>query len=223
MERNATDSSPDDEDRGVDPVLAGMEQKVTDPVLRGIVRDFVAGGSSAGDALDDARAYMDVHRVATADPDEVSRRVSFADGALGAEGLAVTDPDARDLARRVADGTMTGDEAVLFLAALVDSGALLSQDADRDPGYTVGSTPMLNELYAAVDAGTVSRAEASLRSREAFRVDRAFRRASGPEAFDAQLELVEPTLTALLLQIARGELSGEQALEAGLSHIATLA
>lgn len=221
MERNATDSLPDDEDRGVDPVLARMEQKVTDPVLRGIVRDVVAGGTSPGDALEDARSYMDAHRVATADPDEVSRRVSFADAALGAEGLTVTDPDARDLARRVADGTMTGDEAVLFLTALVDSGALVSPDADRDPGYTVGSTPMLDELYAAVDAGTVSKEEASLRAGDIFRVERAFRRAAGREAFDTQLELIDPVLTVLLLQIARGERTGEQALEAGLAHIAT--
>jgi hypothetical protein len=105
---------------------------------------------------------------------------------------------------------------------LVDSGALVSPDADRDRGYTVGSAPKLDELFAAVDAGTLSEEEASLRSREVFRVERAFRRAAGREAFDAKFELIQPVLTTPLVQIGRGERTGEQVLEAGLAHIAAI-
>lgn len=222
MDRDATVSTRDGENGDGDPVLSAMGRKITDPVLRGIVRGLALGRIPAADALEDARAYMDANRVATTDPLEVRRRVSLADGALGAEGLAVTEPLARDLARRVASGTMTGDEAVPFLAALVDRMAPTSQDSARDPGYEVSSTPMFDEIHAELEVGTVSKGEAAVRAREVSRVDRAFRRAAGPDAFDVRLELVEPTLTALLLQIARGELSGEQALEAGLAHIATL-
>lgn len=42
---------------------------------------------------------------------DVDRAMSFADAALGAAGHEVTDPIVRDLARRVAAGEVTGDEA----------------------------------------------------------------------------------------------------------------
>jgi hypothetical protein len=43
---------------------------------------------------------------------EVERRMSFADGALGAAGHEVTDPALRELSRQVAAGTLTAEEAI---------------------------------------------------------------------------------------------------------------
>ncbi|MGV8883574.1 MAG: hypothetical protein ACOH19_15620 [Rhodoglobus sp.] len=45
------------------------------------------------------------------DEAEVKRRLSFADGALGAAGHEVTDPTLLELGRLVADGTLTAEEA----------------------------------------------------------------------------------------------------------------
>lgn len=43
---------------------------------------------------------------------EVQRRMSFADGALGAAGHEVTDPELRELLRQVAAGALTAEEAI---------------------------------------------------------------------------------------------------------------
>ena len=42
---------------------------------------------------------------------EVERRMNFADGALGAPGHEVTDPELRAISRRVAADEITADEA----------------------------------------------------------------------------------------------------------------
>jgi hypothetical protein len=44
------------------------------------------------------------------DEAEIKRRIAFA--ALGAAGHAVTDPEAREVARQIAAGRLTADEAV---------------------------------------------------------------------------------------------------------------
>lgn len=43
---------------------------------------------------------------------EINRRIAFADAALGAAGHEVTDPTAREVARQIAAGKLTADEAV---------------------------------------------------------------------------------------------------------------
>lgn len=43
---------------------------------------------------------------------EIERRLSFADGALGAAGHEVTDPALRELSRQVAAETITAEEAI---------------------------------------------------------------------------------------------------------------
>ena len=50
---------------------------------------------------------------------EINRRIAFADAALGAAGHEVTDPQTRELARQVAAGKLTGDEAVAHAIARV--------------------------------------------------------------------------------------------------------
>ena len=52
---------------------------------------------------------------------EVERRMSFADGALGAAGHEVTDPELRELRRRAIRGEMTTDEAIAAGVALIDA------------------------------------------------------------------------------------------------------
>lgn len=52
---------------------------------------------------------------------EVERRMSFADGALGAAGHEVTDPELRELRRRAIRGEMTTDEAIAVGVALIDA------------------------------------------------------------------------------------------------------
>lgn len=60
----------------------------------------------AGPAMDDA---------------EVERRMTFADGALGAAGHEVTDPVLRDLSRRVIRGEITAEEAIAAGFAHIDA------------------------------------------------------------------------------------------------------
>lgn len=47
--------------------------------------------------------------------------MSFADGALGAAGHEVTDPELRELRRRAIRGEMTTDEAIAAGVALIDA------------------------------------------------------------------------------------------------------
>lgn len=51
------------------------------------------------------------------DEAEIERRMSFADGALGAAGHEVTDPALRAISRRLAAGEVTGDEAAALVKA----------------------------------------------------------------------------------------------------------
>lgn len=52
---------------------------------------------------------------------EADRRVDFADAALGAAGHQVTDPILREYSRRVADGTMTAEDAIAAGMAHLDA------------------------------------------------------------------------------------------------------
>ncbi|WP_431031225.1 hypothetical protein [Plantibacter sp. RU18] len=52
---------------------------------------------------------------------EASRRLQFADGALGAAGHAVTDPTLRDLGARVARGEMTVEDALAASLEHIDA------------------------------------------------------------------------------------------------------
>jgi hypothetical protein len=51
--------------------------------------------------------------------EEIQRRLDFADGALGAAGHKVDDPESRALMREVASGEKTADEAVAELKARI--------------------------------------------------------------------------------------------------------
>ena len=55
------------------------------------------------------------------DADEVDRRMQFADAALALAGHEVTDTTLRTLSRRVADGTMSADDAIAAGVADLDS------------------------------------------------------------------------------------------------------
>jgi hypothetical protein len=48
-------------------------------------------------------------------PEDVQKTIAFVDGALGAAGHQVTDPETRELLRRQAAGEITGDEARALL------------------------------------------------------------------------------------------------------------
>lgn len=92
---------------------------------------------------------------------DVDRALSLADAALGAEGLQVSDAAVRELGRRVADGRMTGDEAVAFIDALfLPSGVVgtqaLSQVAtlDERAGPFFDSASLLGLLRVSADALT---------------------------------------------------------------------
>lgn len=52
------------------------------------------------------------HAEAAVSEAEIARRMSFADGALGAAGHEVTDPELRALLREVAAGTISAEEAI---------------------------------------------------------------------------------------------------------------
>jgi hypothetical protein len=59
---------------------------------------------------DPAPASIDDRRAV--DEAEIERRIAFADAALGAAGHEVTDPKAREVARQIAVGRLTANEAV---------------------------------------------------------------------------------------------------------------
>jgi hypothetical protein len=102
-------------------LLREMSERMEDATLLGIARDLAEGTTGAQNALRRALDYVAQHRAATHDEEAVKRALSLADGALGAEGREVTDPTARLLARLVAEGRMTGDEAMLFKTAMSDA------------------------------------------------------------------------------------------------------
>jgi len=61
------------------------------------------------------------HRSGPRTPAEVKERLDFADGALGAAGHEVTDPQLNELARRVAAGTLSADAAVSQTISIITS------------------------------------------------------------------------------------------------------
>jgi len=68
---------------------------------------------------------------------EVERRMSFADAALGAAGHEVADPALRELSRRVADGTLTAEEAIARAVEHID--AKQGESEMSLPGTSIGS------------------------------------------------------------------------------------
>ncbi|EYT63970.1 hypothetical protein H489_0109885 [Curtobacterium flaccumfaciens UCD-AKU] len=64
---------------------------------------------------------MTTPRTGQVSPAEADRRVDFADAALGAAGHQVTDPILREYSRRVAEGTMTAEDAIAAGMAHLDA------------------------------------------------------------------------------------------------------
>lgn len=98
--------------------------RLTDPVLRRLLEQVADGAGSAADAVESALHHVDRNRQSDALSGDVGRALSLADAALGAEGLQVSDAAVRELGRRIAEGRMTGDEAVAFIDALLPSGVV---------------------------------------------------------------------------------------------------
>lgn len=93
--------------------------------------------------------------------------MALADAAHGAEGIAVIDPYARELARWVAEGRMSGDEAVAFVDALIDTGAnLVDLDRQPDPGYQVPTASPGADPSRVTKGGDVRNRAPSARSSE---------------------------------------------------------
>ncbi|WIB00354.1 antitoxin VbhA family protein [Curtobacterium sp. MCBA15_012] len=116
--------------------------QITDSVLVALLDAIVSGSLRPSEAMALAWSHIRNSRPHRADDAIASRAIALADAALGAEGIAVIDPYARELARWVAEGRMSGDEAVAFITALVDAGAnLVDPEGPPDPGYQVAAVP----------------------------------------------------------------------------------
>ncbi|WIB34415.1 hypothetical protein [Curtobacterium sp. MCSS17_005] len=115
---------------------------VTDPVLVALLDAIVSGSLRPSEAMALISDHVKSSRPYGADDATATRAIALADAAQGAEGIAVIDPYARELARWVAEGRMSGGEAVAFITALVDAGAyLVDPDRQPDPGYQVATGP----------------------------------------------------------------------------------
>ncbi|TFC09263.1 hypothetical protein E3O59_05745 [Cryobacterium sp. MDB2-33-2] len=84
------------------------------------------------------------------DDAEIERRLSFADAALGAEGLEVTDPVLRDLNRQVAAETLTAEAAIAAALAHINAGNVVRESSSYDApyvdsGYGFGAPPPRGE------------------------------------------------------------------------------
>jgi hypothetical protein len=167
-----------------------------------------------------ASEFIDHNRPGTANRPSVTGAAALADAALGAEGIAVIDPYARQLARWVAEGRMSGDEAVAFITVLTDVDAfLVDPDAPSDPGYRAETAPWGVDLQAAVDRGDTAHFDATARASSAMRCDQAFRQGVGASGLDNNLELRDQVLVELIRDVLRGKRSEDDALLAGLRHI----
>lgn len=102
-------------------VTRDMAARVDDSVLRKLLEEVTTGTLTPSAALERVLEYVDRARPRHAHDAATDRGLSLADAALGSEGLAVRDPLIRELARRVAEGRMTGDEAIPFVDALISS------------------------------------------------------------------------------------------------------
>ncbi|MCS5521472.1 antitoxin VbhA family protein [Curtobacterium flaccumfaciens] len=137
--------------------------RLTDPVLRQLLEQVADGAGSASDAVESALNHVDHNRQSDALSGDADRALSLADAALGAEGLQVTDTAVRELGRRVAEGRMTGDEAVAFIDALLPSGVVATQaesqvatlDERTGPFFDAASLPGLLQGSAAALTASV--------------------------------------------------------------------
>lgn len=117
--------------------------RVTDPVLIALLDAIKSGAVRPSEAMALTWDHLDSSRTYRSDDASVTRAMALADASHGAEGVAVIDPYARELARWVAEGRMSGDEAVAFITALIDAGAhLVDPDMPPDPGYEVATAPL---------------------------------------------------------------------------------
>lgn len=200
--------------------LASTGHRVSDTVLLALFQGVIAGEVSAIDAIAHALDYVDHHRSPTTTPAETDRHVSFSDGASGAKGGAVVDPNARELLRRVADGRMTVDEALPFVIALVYDGSYVSdRTSPADPGYNALPVAYPIDMQPDVDEGLITEAEATRRVLSGYRVDRTLRAAVTPHDLDANRDFRDPELSDLVRDVIRGTRSEEDAISRGLDRI----
>lgn len=116
--------------------------QVTDPVLVALLDAIVSGALRPSEAVALILDHIKNSRPYCADDATAIRAIALSDAAHGAEGIAVIDPYARELARWVAEGRMSGDEAVAFVTALIDASANLGDpDSQPDPSEYPQSEP----------------------------------------------------------------------------------
>lgn len=130
--------------------------QVTDPVLVASLDAIVSGSLRPSEAMAVTRDHIRSSRPHRADDATASRAIALADAAHGAEGIAVIDPYARELARWVAEGRMSGDEAVAFINALIDAGAtLVDPGRQPDPGYQAATVQLSVDPMGGIERGDV--------------------------------------------------------------------
>ncbi|WIB60417.1 hypothetical protein DEJ13_00920 [Curtobacterium sp. MCLR17_007] len=160
-------ASPSDSEswEGKAPRTAGPQ--VTDPVLVGLLEAIHSGSLRPSEAMALTRDHIRTSRPNNADDATATRAIALADAAHGAEGIAVIDPYAREVARWVAEGRMSGDEAVAFVDALVDAGAYLA-DLDGQPGagYQAAIAQLGVDPMGGVERGDVRKPVRSARRPE---------------------------------------------------------
>lgn len=140
-------------------------QQVTDPVLVALRNAILSGVLRPSEVIALISDHLERSRPYRADDATATRAIALADAAHGAEGTAVIDPYARELARWVAEGRMSGDEAVAFITALIDAGAnLVDPDSPSDPGYQVATAPPEFNPPHAVEHGDLRKRALSARS-----------------------------------------------------------
>jgi hypothetical protein len=141
--------------------------QVTDPVLVALMDAIASQSLRPSEAMALTRDHLDSSRPNRADEASAIRAMALADAAHGAEGIAVIDPYARELARWVAEGRMSGDEAVAFITALTDAGAnLVDPDRPPDQGYEVTTVQPGVDPLGAIKRGDVRKPAPSARSSE---------------------------------------------------------
>lgn len=193
--------------------------RVADPVLDALLQGVVTATLPPSEAMDYLSDYLKRRDNGVADQMAGAGDAALADAAHGAEGISVIDPYTRQLARWVAHGRMSGDEAVAFITALHDADATLREpDTPADPGYQVGTAPWGADLQGAVERGDISQPEAVARISGAFRCYRAFR-GEGASGEDYYLELRDQALVELIQDVLSGKRSEAEAQLEGLRYI----
>jgi hypothetical protein len=105
----------------VDRARRILEGKITGAQARAELEAKYRNETAAiADAIGAVSAYAAAAGGAV-DATEVDRRMQFADAALALAGHEVTDPALRTLSRRVADGTMSADDAIAAGIAHLDA------------------------------------------------------------------------------------------------------